>query len=191
MFNLRKETSKEWAPKVLKNFNHFLIDHASCEKKAVHTALSIVQGNPDKPKLIDPIIGLAREELAHFHQVFRLLRKRNLNLTKDKKDPYIVQILSEVDLATKSNALLDRLIVFGVVEARGCERFDLLSEELEDQDLKKFYQSLSKDEEKHQALFLRVASYYFEDSKIQDRLNFFLDLEQKVLDRLPLKARLH
>ena len=92
---LRVQSSKEWLKAVLEDFDSFLLDHAACERKASAMALTFVVRYPDRDPLLEPMISLAREELAHFHQVFRILRKRGLEFRKDERDPYVNALLKK------------------------------------------------------------------------------------------------
>ena len=121
----------------MSDFGAFLVDHAACERKAAATAMAFVVRYPDRAKLIEPMIELAREELEHFQLVFRVIHERGLTLGADEKDPYVNALLALVR-AGRDERLLDRLLVAGVVEARGCERFGMVGRALPAGELKTF-----------------------------------------------------
>ena len=50
-FELKEKTSRAWLDTVLADFDAFLADHASCEKKASGMAMSMIAHYPDKPRL--------------------------------------------------------------------------------------------------------------------------------------------
>ncbi len=190
MLELRITTSDEWTQHVLANFDEFLVDHAACERKASATGLSFVVKYPDKSKLHEPLISLAREELSHFHQVYKLIAARGLSLRPDTKDPYIAGLLSKARNGRDTH-LLDRLLIFAVVEARGIERFGLIAKGIKDVPLQKFYGDIVRSESRHATLFLELASLYFSTKDISCRINELLDIESDIVQNLPVRAALH
>lgn len=190
MFKLRIATRPEWVNAVLADFNAFLLDHAACERKASTTGMAFVVRYPDRTELLEPMIELAREELEHFHQVYRIIAQRGLRLTGDEKDPYVSKLLSFLRTG-RDERLLDRLLVAGVVESRGCERFGLVAQALPEGELKQFYMDITRAEARHHGLFLRLARIYFDDSAIEPRLAELLDTEAQLVDGLPIRPALH
>jgi len=187
---LKHTTSSDWLDCVLEHFDTFLADHASCERKASAVGLSFVVRYPDRTALIDPMILFAREELEHFHQVVRLMQKRNLPLPPDEQDPYVNALMKEVRFG-REERFLDRLLVSGVIEARGTERLALLADHLEDPELKVFYQRLAKAEYHHLHLFHHLAKKFFPEPVVQERLNFWIDLEAAITQNLPIRPAVH
>lgn len=187
---LRFQTDSSWANVALEGFNHFLIDHAAAEKKASGMAMSMALHYRDKPRLVREMIDLSIEELQHFRECVRLLHERGLELLPDEKDPY-VNGLRAVMRQGKTEGLLDRLLVGGIVEARGCERFSLIEAALPKGDMKDFYSAISKSEDKHQTLFIDLANCYFSESEISPRLDELLDIEALLVSKLPYRAALH
>src|SRR5262249_36510690 len=135
---LRIASSPEWARAVLADFDAFLLDHAACERKAAGTALSLVAHYPDRGELVRECIELAREELEHFRQVHERLSAKGLVLAADTKDPYVGRLRREFRQGSEEY-FLDRLLICGIVEARGCERFGALAAALEAGPWKDFY----------------------------------------------------
>src|SRR5690606_23748014 len=86
---LKSLTPVAWVGVVLSDFDHFLVDHAACERKASALCMSLICKYPDRPALVDPMVSLAREELQHFREVYKILEKRGLRLLPDEKDPYV------------------------------------------------------------------------------------------------------
>jgi len=187
---LRVPSSKEWLQAVMDDFDSFLLDHAACERKASAMALTFVVRYPDRDPLLEPMISLAREELAHFHQVFRLLRKRGLEFRKDERDPYINALLKKTRRG-REEELLDRLLLAGVVEARGNERFQMIADALEDGDLKHFYREIARSEGKHASLFTDLACELFPKDEVHERLEFWLDCERVAMEAVPPRPALH
>ena len=130
MARLRIASSDEWLAAVFEDFDSFLLDHAACERKASATAMSLVSHYPDRAVLVRAMVELAREELEHFHQMLWILQSRELVLRRDDKDLYVQSLRKEIRTG-RDAYLLDRLLVGGIVEARGCERFGLVADALE------------------------------------------------------------
>lgn len=183
-------TPPEWLRTVESDLGAFLQDHASCEKKAVGTALTLAAHYPDRPPLVKAMIGLAQEELEHYGLVFGQLEKRGLSIGRDDKDPYIHALLELTRKGTEPY-LLDRLLLFGVVEARGCERFRILADGLSDPDLRQFYVTLARAEARHSALFVRLAKQYFAREEVDARLEKLISAEAEIVERLPIRVALH
>ena len=187
---LRHPTGPEWAATVMADLNAFLADHASCERKANAAALMLVSRYPEYPELQDKMIGLAREELDHFHQVFRLLRERNITLAQDEPDHYVKSLLKHVRHAREEH-ILDRMMVVAMVEARSCERFCLLAEALPEGALKTFYTEFAVAEGAHYPLFVNTAISLFGKQTVEKRLHEWLDIEAKIAAEIPYRAAVH
>ena len=190
MFQLQYETPPEWAKHVSNNLDAFLIDHAACERKASATAMSFVVRYRDMPKLIKSMIVVAHEELEHFAQVTELILARGLKLGADEKDPYVNAMLKLARHSPKER-LIDRLLIFGVIEGRGCERFQLLSQSDIDPELKRFYADLVRAEARHHAAFLHIVRDLTDEQDWRSRLRYLLEEEAKIVKNLPIRAALH
>ena len=189
-YDLRVKTAPEWVDVAKADFDAFLKDHAACERKAAALAMSMVQHYPDKPDLIRGMIDLAMEEMAHFREVMKIMLDRGLQQEDDEKDPYIKQLLK---LIRKDGEvyLLDRLLVFSIVEKRGPERFSMMGEALEEPKMKDFYLRLAKAEYRHYTLFIQLAHQYYDSSAVQSRLDELLDAEAAIVADLPFRAAVH
>lgn len=190
MLELRVHSSREWLKVVLADMDSFLLDHAACERKASATAMSLVAHYPDKPELVEGMLELAFEELEHFKQVYEILRERGLVMSPDEKDHYVNALRAEIRRG-RDLYFLDRLLVNGIVEARGCERFGLVHQALEDGPLKSFYKAIAASEARHQDLFVRLAGSYFDEATVHGRLNELLDREAAIVQDLPLRPVVH
>src|SRR3954471_15299012 len=192
MFDLRFKTPPEWLDAVFANFDAFLLDHAACERKAAATGMSFVVRYPDKSALIEPLIEFAREELEHFQIMYRIIHARGLILTDDYKDPYVNALRSQVRNGG-TGMLLDKLLVAGIVEARGCERLFMVAEALKERNspLAEAYLGLARAEARHHGLFFRLARSYFDDAQIDERAATLLDYEAELVRRLPHRAAVH
>jgi tRNA 2-(methylsulfanyl)-N6-isopentenyladenosine37 hydroxylase len=189
-FELIDQTPLAWSDLALQQFDSFLQDHAACERKAAATGMNFVVQYPDRTKLVDTFVQLAREELRHFHQVCRLIFKRGLTLRGDEKNPYVNLLIKEIR-GPSEERFLDRLLIFGMIEARGCERFRLIAERVQEKDLKIFYQKLSIAEEKHHETYLEMSLHYMAPSIVEERLQQLLKKESEIFKSLPLRASVH
>lgn len=187
---LRKKTDPVWIDVVKENFDTFLLDHAACERKASATGINFICRYPNRPSIVDPMLRLAREELLHFHQVARLILKRGLLLTSDEKDPYVNALLKKLRNGREEH-FLDRLLVFGIIEARGTERFGIVAENLKDEELSKFYSQLTDAESRHHELFTELALQFFKIEEVEERLNQLLDDEAKIVGEIPIRPAVH
>lgn len=188
---LRCTSSEDWLQTVLQDFNSFLQDHANCERKASAMALSFVAKYPGRLEIIPKLIDTAVEELQHFRQVYKIMEKRGVPLAQEiTKDLYVKQLL-DLCRSTSEERLLDRLILASLIEWRGCERFKMVAEALEDEEIQKFYQALWESEARHGEIFTQMALTYFPARAVNDRMNYFLDHEAEILNGLELKAALH
>ena len=183
-------TSPEWAECVAANFDSFLLDHASAERKASAMAVSFVVQYPNRYELHEPMILLAREELRHYQQVMKWVHRRNLLWERDEKDPYVARLLKKLSHETEIR-LLDRLLMGGVIEARGVERFGLVGNILSSEELARFYHRLSASEARHADLFLNLARHFFDDGLIEERLRQWLVWEAEAMASVPVRPALH
>ncbi len=190
MFELKFNTPDAWTDAVMENFDYFLQDHASAEKKASGMAMSMLSHYPDRAKLVRAMTDLALEELIHFKQVLKLMNARGVILGQDKRDQYITEIRNLFRRGGK-HFMLDRLIVAGVIEARGYERFSMVAKALPPGKDKDFYDSIAKSEAKHKDLFIELAYEYFDKVEVDTRLEEILIAEADICSRLPFSGALH
>lgn len=190
--DLKVDSSQEWLKAVLEDFDHFLQDHADCERKASAMATSLVAKYPEKEIIVPAMIETAIEELEHFQQVFELMKSRGVGLNREmKEDPYIKQLMPLTHGGTQESRFLSRLLLGSVVECRGCERFKLIADAQEEESLRKFYKSLWASEAKHGNIFVELALKYFDDKTVYDRLHEMMEFEGEVVKNLPVRPALH
>ena len=196
MFCLQRATSARWAPHACDALDAVLIDHAHCEMKAAATALSLAPRFYRQPELVVALTALAREELDHFEQVAHKLSERGLSLGPPPNDPYVGALRREA-AATKPHALdamVDRLLVGAIIEARSCERFKLLADELGSRGHTDagFYRELMKSEAGHYVLLCDLARQAAgDDARVEQRLSQLADLEAKIVAALDDDASIH
>ncbi len=189
--DLTYNTPPEWAQVVLQDFDKFLQDHADCERKASAMAMSFVAKCPDKTLIIPELIETALEELEHFQQVYELMEKKGVSLPKEmEKDEYMQQLM-QLCRSTPQERLLDRFLLASIVECRGAERFKLVADAVQDEDIKRFYKALWTSEAKHGHIFVKFALNYYPEEEVYRRLNELNEAEGKICASLPHRAALH
>ena len=192
MFKLKLPTDPRWVNIVEKNIEEILTDHAYCEQKAATNAITIVVKFPEKTELVNAMLELAQEELSHFKQVHDKLTERGFVLGRERKDEY-VNLLYEFQRKGGSREvhLIDRLLFGAMIEARSCERFKVLSENINDEDLKQFYRMLMISEANHYTMFIGFARKYAEDENVDERWQQWLDYEGEIIKGFGLKETIH
>jgi tRNA-(ms[2]io[6]A)-hydroxylase len=182
-------TPAAWIEAVCGDFDAFLRDHAACERKASATAMTLASHYRDKERLVTEMVDLACEELHHFRKVYAFIVARGGRLGDDTKDRYVRELLALARRAPESY-LLDRLLVAGVIEARGCERFGLLASALES-NLAPLYADFARSEARHAELFVRLAKTYYAEGEVDARLDELRTAEAAIMRALPLRPALH
>lgn len=190
MIELQFKTPSAWAEGIINAMDLFLPDHAAAEKKASSMAMTMVSHYPDKPELVTAMIDLALEELSHFRSVVRIMQGRGVSLLPDEKDPYVNALRREARPAS-DQYLMDRLLIAGIVEARGAERFGMVASALPEGELKRFYEAITRSEQGHEELFLQLAELYFDPEMVNQRLGELLEAEAAIVRELPIRLALH
>lgn len=189
--DLAVDSKQEWIDAVMADFPSFLQDHADCERKASAMAMSFVAKYPDRKEILPDLIATGIEELEHFQQVYELMESRGIPLTHSiGEDPYVKALIKKCH-SGRNERFLDRLLIASVVETRGAERFRMVSEAQQDQEMHRFYKILWASEAKHGHLFVKMALNYFPEKETYDRLAWWVDQEAEVLNNLEIRAALH
>jgi tRNA-(ms[2]io[6]A)-hydroxylase len=183
-------TDVGWITCVLDDFESFIQDHASAEKKASGMALSMVAHYPDQAALVQAMVDLAVEELNHYKEVMGLLMAKGMTPAADRKDPYVTA-LNKLVRKDSRFFLLDRLLAGAIVERRGAERFGLVAAHVQDPKLAKFYHAIAKSEARHWQLFLRLARDLCPNLDVDKRFCELAQQENDLVASLPLRAALH
>ena len=192
MLGLKLPTDPRWADIANKNIEEILIDHAWCEQKAASTAISLIVNYPEYPELVTAMIALSREEMGHFKMVHDKILARDIEMGWDRKDEYVVQLLKFFPKGgSRKTQLIHRLLIAGLIEARSCERFRLLSEKLEDKELAEFYKNLMISEANHYTMFLKFARKYGDREVVDKKWNDLLEFEGKMIKGLGNKETIH
>ena len=193
MLKLRLPTDPRWANVAEKKIEDILTDHAWCEQKAASTAISLIVQFPEKTELVEKMTDLAQEELEHFQRVHNIIVQRGLVLGRERKDEYIHALAEFFNKSGRSReeALIDKLLFAAMVEARSCERFRVLSENIKDEELSDFYYELMKSEAGHYSMFLLLAKKYGDEHEVERKWQAFLDYEGKIIKNFSRSERIH
>ena len=192
MLGLKLPTDPRWVNIVEKNIEDILTDHAFCEQKAASTAISFIVSFPEYTDLVQEMTALVKEEISHFKMVHDKIVARGWTLGRDRKDDYVVKLLQFFPKGgNRTNQLVHRLLYAALIEARSCERFRLLSEELEDQELATFYRNLMVSEANHYTMFLGFARQYGDRKEVDKKWNDLLDYEAKIMATLGTSESIH
>ncbi|MDI9859599.1 tRNA-(ms[2]io[6]A)-hydroxylase [Flectobacillus roseus] len=193
MLGLKLPTDPRWVNIAEKNIAEILVDHAYCEQKAASSCISLIIQYPEREKLREVLMPVVSEEWAHFRMVIRELDKRGLPLGKPRKDEYVIQLNANIRHGgTQDQQLGERLFINALIEARSCERFRILSQEIQDESLKKFYHELMISEAGHYVNFIDLAKEYLPAEYVKQRWNEWLEIEANIITNLELRGdRVH
>jgi tRNA 2-(methylsulfanyl)-N6-isopentenyladenosine37 hydroxylase len=193
ILGLQLPTDPRWVDLASISLEDILTDHAYCEQKAATSCISLIQRYSDKEKLVQELAPIVTEEWGHFRMVLQELQKRGLKLGKQRKDEYVNALLKfEIKGGTEEDRLLDKLLIFALIEARSCERFKRLSEGLGDKYLSKFYRRFMESEAGHYTLFIELAKTYINKEKVRRRWKQWLEKEKEIMKELELRGdRIH
>ena len=192
MLGLKLPTDPRWVNIVEKNIDEILTDHAYCEQKAASTAISLIVSFPEYTELVREMTALAREEMGHFRMVHDRIVARGQTLGRDRKDFYVVELLKFFPKGgSRTTQLIHRLLYAALIEARSCERFRLLSKELQDEELADFYQKLMVSEAGHYTMFLNFARQYGDRQEVDQKWQDLLEYEASIMKDLGKKESIH
>ncbi len=192
MLGLKLPTDPRWVNIVEKNIEEILTDHAFCEQKATSTAISLIVSFPEYTELVQEMTALVKEEMSHFKMVHDIILKRGWTLGRDRKDDYVIQLLKFFPKGgSRTTQLVHRLLYAALIEARSCERFRLLSEELEDKELATFYRNLMASEANHYTMFLGFARKYGNKKEVDTKWQQLLEYESEIISNLGKTEAIH
>lgn len=192
MLGLKLPTDPRWVNIVEKNIEEILTDHAFCEQKAASTALSLIVSFPEYTDLVKEMTALVKEEISHFQMVHDRILERGWVLGRDRKDTYVNKLITFFPKGgSRTTQLIHRLLYAALIEARSCERFRLLSEELEDKELSKFYHKLMVSEANHYTMFLGFARKYGDRKEVDEKWQQLLDFEAQIMKDLSKSETIH
>ena len=193
ILGLQLPTDPRWVNLAEISLEDILTDHAYCEQKAATSCISLIQRYSEKEKIVDELSPIVTEEWGHFRLVLAELQKRNLKLGKQRKDEYVNELLKfEIKGGNEDDRMLDKLLLFALIEARSCERFKRLSEGLNDEYLCSFYRRFMESEAGHYTLFIGLAETYIDKEKVRKRWKEWLKYEAGIMRQLaPRGDRMH
>jgi tRNA-(ms[2]io[6]A)-hydroxylase len=192
MLGLKLPTDPRWVNIVEKNIEEILTDHAFCEQKATSTAISLIVSFPEYTELVQEMVALVKEEISHFKMVHDKILERGWTLGRDRKDDYVQQLVTFFPKGgSRTTQLVHRLLYAALIEARSCERFRLLSEELQDKELSEFYRKLMASEANHYTMFLGFARQYGVRKEVDEKWQQLLDFEAEIMKKLSKKETIH
>jgi tRNA-(ms[2]io[6]A)-hydroxylase len=152
---LRVATPGAWAEHAAREWRTLLVDHANCEKKAASTALALMFAYPQDVSLSLAMARLAREELRHFEQVLKLMQRLGVPVSHLGPGRYAGGLRAQV-MASEPQRKRDLLLTGALIEARSCERFEIVAPLLPEP-LGEFYRGLAASERRHAGLYLELA----------------------------------
>lgn len=192
MLGLKLPTDPRWVNIVEKNIEEILTDHAFCEQKATSTAISLIVSFPEYTELVQEMVALVKEEISHFKMVHDIILKRGWVLGRDRKDEYVIELMKFFPKGgSRTTQLVHRLLYAALIEARSCERFRLLSEQLQDKELATFYWNLMASEANHYTMFLGFARKYGDKKEVDAKWQQLLEYEAKIIANLGRSETIH
>ena len=192
MLGLKLLTDPRWANIAEDNLEEILTDHAWCEQKAASNAITLITQNSEHQDLVEEMTAIALEEMEHFQMVIRIIKERGYTLGRERKDDYVGRLVkfSKKD-GSRNQAFIDRLLFAAMIEARSCERFRVLSLNLADKELAKFYHELMVSEASHYTTFLNFARKYSVDVDVDKRWAEWLAFEGELIQSYGTKEAIH
>ncbi|RYY40784.1 MAG: tRNA-(ms[2]io[6]A)-hydroxylase [Chitinophagaceae bacterium] len=193
ILGLELPTDPRWVDLAALSLAEILTDHAWCEQKAAITCITILQRNSDRAAVVEALAPIVTEEWGHFRLVLAELKKRGLQLGRQRKDDYVNRLLTFAQKGgSHDDRFLDHLLMMALIEARSCERFKRLSEGLDDPQLRKFYRRFMESEAGHYALFIELAETHVPKEKVRERWGEWLAFEAALMKELPVRGdRIH
>jgi len=193
LLGLKLPTDPRWVNIAEKKMDEILTDHAYCEQKAASSCISLIVQYPDKSDLVEALTPVVAEEWEHFERVLSQMKKRGFNLGKQRKDHYVLELNKQMKKGgSREQQLVEKLLINALIEARSCERFKILSENIEDQELQDFYHELMVSEAGHYKNFLQLAKSYLPSEIVMKRWKQLLETEAKIMNNLEIRGdRMH
>lgn len=193
ILKLQLPTDPLWVKNVVEsNIEEILTDHAFCEQKAASNAITLIVQNPNLSDLVQEMAMLVQEEMDHFKRVHDIIIARGYTLGRERKDNYVNELMQFIIKGgSRQEQLIDRLLFSAMIEARSCERFKVMSEHINDEELSKFYYELMVSEATHYTMFIGLARKYAGDIDVEKRWKEFLDYEAKVIQNYGKSESIH
>lgn len=190
MLHLQSESTTRWLNQVAENLDEILIDHAHCERKAASVAMNLINAYTEDRELCAEMAIIVNEELEHFEMVLLRLDQRGIRFRRLPPGPYGRQLNGLIRTAEPGRGV-DRLLTAGLIEARSCERFRLLSEHVNDPELAEFYGSLFESEARHHTTYVRLAEHFAPRAEVRRRLEELSAQEAEIIATGSPLPRMH
>jgi tRNA-(ms[2]io[6]A)-hydroxylase len=192
MLGLKLATDPRWINIVESNIEEILTDHAWCEQKAASNAIYIIVNNSEKEELVTEMTRIALEEMEHFQMVHTIIKEKGLTLGRERKDNYVNDLVKFAKKdGSRNDALVERLLFAAMIEARSCERFKVLSENIQDPELAKFYRDLMISEAGHYTTFLGFAKKYQDNIDVDTRWKEWIEYESSIIANYGNRETVH
>lgn len=191
MFRLKLPTDPRWADIAEDNLEEILTDHAWCEQKAATNAIGLITMIPEHTEIVTELLAIAQEELEHFNQVHEIIKKRGGVLGRTRKDDYVNDLVKFIVQGSREDLIVDKMLFAAMIEARSCERFKVLTENIKDEELKKFYNDLMISEANHYTTFIGFARQLGNSEKVNKRWEEWLEYEAKIIKSYGNKETIH
>ncbi|TYP99256.1 tRNA-(ms[2]io[6]A)-hydroxylase [Tenacibaculum adriaticum] len=192
MLGLQFETETSWVDVAKNGLEQLLIDHAFAEQKAAANAMSITINYSEETELVRDMMDIAIEEMEHFKMVHELMIKRGMILGQATKNDYALKLQKFFTKThDRTEALIQRLLVAALIEARSCERFKVFAENMKDEELCEFYRDLMISEANHYTLFLGYARKYMNREIVDKKWNDLLAYEAEIMKNRGNLAKVH
>ena len=191
MFKLKLLTDPRWANIAEGNLEEILTDHAWCEQKATTNAITLITMLPEYPKIVTELLEIAQEELDHFQQVHEIIKTRGHEFGRERKDDYVNQLFKFIVQGSREDYIIDRMLFAAMIEARSCERFKVLTENIKDEELKTFYKELMISEANHYTTFIGFARKLGNPEKVNQRWEEWLEYEAEIIKSYGTKETIH
>lgn len=193
MLHLQLPTDPRWVNIAEMNLEEILVDHAYCEQKAASSCISLIVNFHEFAELVEMLTPVVAEEWSHFERVLEQINKRGYKLGKPRRDEYVIKLSEFVKKGgSRSDQIVEQLLMNALIEARSCERFKLLSKNIADEELQKFYYELMVSEAGHYVNFIELARKYKNEEKVNNRWKEWLAYEAEVIKSLELRGdRMH
>ncbi len=192
MLGLKLKTDPNWVNIVESNIGEVLSDHLWCEQKAATNAITMIAHNSEMEDLVTELLIIAREEMEHFQMVHDLIKKKGLTLARERKDNYVNELMKFLKKdGSRTQSLTDRLLFSAMIEARSCERFRVLSENIKDPELSSFYRDLMISEAGHYTTFLGFARKYGVGIDVNKRWQEWLEYEGSIIVNYGKEESIH
>ncbi|SNR16230.1 tRNA-(ms[2]io[6]A)-hydroxylase [Tenacibaculum jejuense] len=192
MLGLQFETETSWVDVAKSGLQQLLTDHAFAEQKAASNAVSIIINYSEETELVKDMSDIAIEEMEHFRMVHNLMVERGMVLGQATKNDYALQLQGFFPKTQdRTEALVHRLLVAALIEARSCERFKVFSDNMEDEQLSQFYKDLMISEANHYTLFLGYARKYMDKDIVNHKWGDLLAFEALMMKNRGTSAKVH